>query len=29
MLYKARSEAIKLYADYSSMMSEPKAKSNT
>ena len=26
MLYKARSEAIKFYDDYSSMMSEAKAK---
>ena len=26
MLYKARNEAIKFYGDYSSMMSEAKAK---
>ena len=29
MLYKARGEAIKFYEDYSSMMSEAKAKAKT
>ena len=28
MLYKARNEAIKIYDDYSSMISETKAKAN-